>query len=54
VTTPKQRRLRKPEQPDSETFPPVIDERFDDMDQADAEFARWRWPGEAHPDPALS
>jgi hypothetical protein len=46
MTTPKQKRLRKREMPETEAiFPPIIDERFDELDQADAEFARWRWPG---------
>ena len=46
MTTPKQRRTRASEQPENEaTFPPIIDERFDELDQADAEFSRWRWPG---------
>jgi len=39
--TPKQKRLREPEQIDEPRFPPVIDEDFDD---GDGEFVRWRWP----------
>jgi hypothetical protein len=46
MSTPKQKRLREREKPvDHDGSPVLLDERFDEMGQADAEFSRWRWPG---------
>jgi len=43
--TPKQKRLEKPRAPeDDEAFPPTLDPEFDQLSDADSEFARWRWP----------
>jgi hypothetical protein len=44
MTTPKKRRLR--EQPDPDDPSVVLDKEFDEVDQANAEWAAWKWPSE--------
>jgi len=47
MTTPKQKRLRKREQPAEHDDPSVLlDNEFDELDQANAEWAAWKWPSE--------
>jgi hypothetical protein len=46
MTTPKKRRLRGKADPKQlvQFEPVLLDERFDKLDQANAEWAAWKWP----------
>lgn len=41
MTKPKQRSVRTTPEPETEA---ILDESFDELEQADAEWCRWRWP----------
>jgi len=51
MTTPKKRRLQEHKPGDKTESPPLfgdvvlVDEDFDQLETANAEFANWRWQG---------